>query len=430
MLHAPLTERGEVFRILNIGGMHLDILGEGDFYNPLSVILAENFKRAGGLADVSSDAEEMSLQLYPEPTSGGEDKFWRDGTRDFMGFSMQQSVLVNGDAATLGDVCQLLGDRERLLKEALWAAGRLEGEDGTLPAMPLESSPWVSRHAPQDVENYIAHYRTKAGSIADLLAATDSKTSDSFLTGARQALSPFNITTRAAKVMSKSTFRFGDMKEGENATTVSIIIDASRLATQSKIAGLLQWCAMTEWKRHANKHRPVYIIHDETTNGKINDLPSLQTSGREYGIKWHGFIQSLAAYEAVYGKQAVSTLLSETEIKQFLPNQRDPDTLALIEKLLGEQSIVTKNHNGNRDRFGISGFAYQEEAKPLMRAEQIRRTDKTILFIRNNRPILSHLPSIAEIAPWRKQIGINPFYGKPYLKRVKLRLRKRKGVKP
>ena len=184
---------------------------------------------------------------------------------------------------------------------------------------------------------------------------------------------------------------------------------------------------MTEWKRHANKHRPVYVIHDETTNGKINDLPSLQTWGREYGIKWHGFIQSLAAYEAVYGKQAVSTLLSETEIKQFLPNQRDPDTLALIEKLLGEQSIVTKNHNGNRDRFGISGFAYQEEAKPLMRAEQIRRTDNTILFIRNNRPILTSLPSIAEIAPWRKQIGINPFYGKPYLKRVKLRIGNRKG---
>ncbi len=428
-LKEPLEARGEKFRMLNIGGMQTNILGEGDFYNPLNII-SDNFKRSGGIQNITSDCEELSLQLYEESESGSnkDDKYWHNGSCDFIGYSIQQCILVHGDKATLGTVNQLLNHREQLLKEALWAAGRLEDKDGHfLPPMPLEDSPWVNCHDPEDVKNYIAYFRAKANSIADLLLTIDSKTADSFLTGARQSLAPYNITTHAHKVLSKSTFRFGNMKEGNSPMTVAIIIDSSRMETQSKIASLLQWCALTELKRHKNKHRPVYFIADECTNFKIHNLPSLQTWGREYGIRWHGFIQSLSAYRTTYGKEAVNILLSETEIKQFLPSQREPETLELIERLLGEQSIITKNHNGNYEQFGVHGFNYQEEAKPLMRAEEIRRTDKTILFIRKNRPILTTLPPIAGIVPWRKQIGINPFYDKPFLKRVTLRLGHRKG---
>jgi type IV secretion system protein VirD4 len=184
-------------------------------------------------------------------------------------------------------------------------------------------------------------YRNKAGAIADLLLATDSKTAESFLTGARQALSAaFNSTSRAAKVLSRSTFRFGDMKEGDRPTTVALVIDASRIATQSKVAALIQWRAFTEFKRHSNTSKPVYIIADETSNFKIEGLPSLQTWGREYGIKWHGFIQSISAYRTTYGREALHVLLSETEIKQFLPGQREPEILDLIEKLLGQTATM------------------------------------------------------------------------------------------
>jgi hypothetical protein len=61
-----------------------------------------------------------------------------------------------------------------------------------------------------------------------------------------------------------------------------------------------------------------------------------------------------------------------------------------------------------------------------MTADEIRRTDKAILFIRGNRPVLTDLPPIAAIHPWRKQIGNNPFYGKPFLLPIKLRIGSRK----
>lgn len=424
MLTKPLTRRGEIVRCLDLSGAN----AQSDCYNPLEAIIAPNFEKKNGLHTVVSDCAEMALQLYPEPSQTVDDKFWRDGSRDLIAFAIRQMVLVNGKEATLGDVNLLLNDREQLLKDCLWAAGRLEDAHGEkLPAMPLEHAAWAECHAPEAVKNFITYHRVHAAGTANLLGVKDSKTADSYLAGAKQALDVFNITSSAHKVMSCSTFHFSDMKDGDKPTTVILGLDASRLGTQSKIAGLMQWCAMTELKRHPNKTRPVYVLHDETTNFKLHDLPSLQTWGREYGIRWHGFIQSIAAYEAVYGKQAVSTLLSETEIKQFLPNQRDPDTLALIEKMLGQSAYIGKSQSGNRDRFGVGGFNLQEDGKPLMSADEIRRTDKTILFIRGNKPVLTTLPSIAEIAPWRKQIGINPFYGKRHLLPVRLRIGTRKG---
>ena len=123
-----LRERGEIVRTLNIGDQWTDILGESDTYNPL-VVIADNFWRSGGLCDVSDDIHEMCLQLYPEPESrtGTDDNgYFRDGSRDFVGFAIQTCILIKGDDATLGDVAQLLNDRQSLLQHALWACGRLK----------------------------------------------------------------------------------------------------------------------------------------------------------------------------------------------------------------------------------------------------------------------------------------------------------------
>ena len=62
-----------------------------------------------------------------------------------------------------------------------------------------------------------------------------------------------------------------------------------------------------------------------------------------------------------------------------------------------------------------------------MSRDEIRRTDKTLTFIRDNKPLAHELPSIAAIAPWRNKIGINPMYRKPYLLPVELLIRGRDG---
>jgi hypothetical protein len=97
--------------------------------------------------------------------------------------------------------------------------------------------------------------------------------------------------------------------------------------------------------------------------------------------------------------------------------------------LLGNQSVIVKSHNARREAegFGINGGSYSEIERPLMTADEIRRSDKTLTFIRNNKPLKHELPSIAAIAPWRKQIGDNPMYRKRYLLPVVLRIKGRDG---
>ncbi|MCI0466832.1 MAG: TraM recognition domain-containing protein [Beijerinckiaceae bacterium] len=160
----------------------------------------------------------------------------------------------------------------------------------------------------------------------------------------------------------------------------------------------------------------------EEIGNKIAGLENLLTWGRSYGLRLHVIFQDLAAFERSYGKTALDTLLSETEIKQFLPGQRSPKTLELIsKKLLGEQSIMSasmalpQNQEGVRENMSEAGCV-------LMTEDELRRTPYGILFVRRSRTILFESVAYAEIYPWRRQVGINPFYGKPYRKKTRLKV--------
>lgn len=429
MTKEPLEARGEIVWVINIGGLHQDKLGKSASYNLLKILI-DDFMRPHGLLDVESDANELATQLYVKGDK--EEPFWSGGSYDIMEIAFIQTILVHGPKGNLGHVHQLITNRTSLLNEMKWVCGLLENDNGEpLPAMRLEDSPWAVNgiHDADEVERFIASYRGKATEIVDILQSHDKgNMATSFIRGAKNALKPFSPTSRSYHALSHSTFCFSDMKKGDQPVNVFLAMDASRMEQQSRIVAALEWAALTTWKRHENKHVPTYLIGEECTNAKIDQLPSLMTWGREYNICISLYIQSIGAFRTTYGKDAANTLLSETEAKIFLSGQRDIEMLELIEKLLGDQSIIAKNHSGKRDNFGVDGFGYQEDAKPLMRAEEIRRTDKAILFLRKNRPLLMDLPPIAAIHPWRTQIGINPFFGKPYLKKIKLRLGNRTGM--
>lgn len=126
-----LRARGEVVRILNLGGINTDILGESDHYNPL-VLIADSYWTYGGLMDISDDVHELCIRLDPEPTEDpGQDgnKYFRNGSRSLIGFATQMCVLIKGHNATLGDVAAMLNDKKSLLKHAQWACGRLVQSD-------------------------------------------------------------------------------------------------------------------------------------------------------------------------------------------------------------------------------------------------------------------------------------------------------------
>ena len=419
ILKAALERCGEKVRVLNPGGLWLELVGEGDSYNPQDIIV-ENLHHPGGLRDIPDVLREYSAQIQPEPRdSDGENIYWREGGRRIIADVSLIDAMVDEFDSTLPSVALIIEDRIALEHHCRWVVG-VDLENKPLPEgpMPIESSPWAKHHDPDDVKAFARWVRSRASSQLQLMSNVDSKTFDSFLSGAQQALAPFAYS-RLALAMRRSTFSMNELKEGNQPTNLFIVADASRMEAYKAYIGLIQWCAMTAVKRHPNKARPVYFIMDELTNYKIHDLENLLTWGRSYGLRLHLIFQDLSAFERTYGKTALETLLSETEIKQFLPGQRSPRTLEMIQKMLGEQSVMSASLSPQ-----ARGLHEQmsENPRPLMTADEIRRTSAGLLLVRRAPPVLFEPISYAEIHPWRKLAGINPFHGKPYLKKVRLTL--------
>jgi type IV secretion system protein VirD4 len=289
--------------------------------------------------------------------------------------------------------------------------------DVTYAQMPLEDAPWGENHSDADAREYIAYVRGQGVKIAQLLGTVDSKTADSFITGAQQALMGYAKATRAFGKLNSSTFRFADLKRPDQVTSVAIIADPVRMEAQKTAIALVQWCALQEMKRSPHTEVPVHVIADEATNFKIAGLDSLLTWGRGYGLRLMVIIQDLAAFRKTYGKDATDTLLSETEIKLFLPSQRNPETIELIEKSLSQEAVMMQSH-GTRpeasDYFAASGNI-SEDSKPLMYGNEIREMDQGMLFIRRNKPALVDIVPVAAIDPLKDMLAINPFHGKPWV---------------
>ena len=423
ILKAPLEARGEKVVILNPAGLWQDQMGETASYNPLD-ILVDDLYRAGGLRDVPDDLREFTAQIYPEPEGkSSENHYFREGSRRLIGDVMLLLVMVEEYEATLSSVALLIEDRERLAHHFRWLAGvDLEGKPLPEGPMPIEQTRWAGEHDAADLTEFAALIRAKAKNWLKLMDTLDSRTFDSFISGAQMGLAPFAFG-RLSSAMGRSTFSMDDLKSEDQVTTLFIVADASRMESFKHYIAMMQFCAFTAIKRHANKKVPCYAIMDEATNYKINGLADLLTWGRGYGLRIHLIFQDFSAFERVYGKTALETLQSETEIKQFLPGQRSPKTLEMIEKLLGDQSVMAASFSqkGANDAGGLSEST-SESARALMKTNEIRQTPYGILMIRRHFPILFEPLTYAEVHPWRNIVGINPFHGKPFKKKVKLRL--------
>ena len=87
-----------------------------------------------------------------------------------------------------------------------------------------------------------------------------------------------------------------ELKEGEAATDLFIVADASRMEAYKPFIGLVNFCCMTSIKRHPNKEKAVNFVLDEVTNYKVSGLESLLTWGRYYRLILHVILQNLAAF--------------------------------------------------------------------------------------------------------------------------------------
>lgn len=360
-------------------------------YNPMQIII-DNF--AFSPQDTVADTLELVHQIYPIPDGGERDSYWPEGTRQLLAFTILALVTLRGEAEaniprTYETLCRAK-ELESLLVEAKSSdvlAGELSG-------------------------------------LADTILANrevNEKHFDSFRQAAAQRLVAFGPSGRLAPSMTHCDFRFRDLKIRN--ITVFLICDYSRMDVYALWLRLLLWAALKELIRE-NNIIPVHFILDEFTNYKLPGLPNALTALGGYGVHCWMIVQELSEIARVYGQEALKTILSQTDVKQFF-GVASVETATMISRMLGEREHRAQSFGLGQDFSDGTNLNLSAGTKPLMTADQIRRLpeDEQIIFVRNLPPIRALKVGYQEIEPWRSEVAPNPLHGgKRFIGKLRLKI--------
>ncbi|QEW21467.1 Conjugal transfer protein TraG [Marinibacterium anthonyi] len=366
-------------------------------YNPLQILLDD---LACASEDVIADAWSLAFQLVPPPPGGERDPFWPNGTRKLIVFVVVAlCVLREETEANLPGAFTVLGDNGafvELLKEARDSAA-LGGELATL-----------ARNIAATARANIKHF-------------------ESFREGAVQALVAFGPSGRLAPSMTHCDFRFADLKREK--TTLFLVCDYSRMDVFAPWLGLLIWAALKELVRSDNAV-PVQFLLDEFTNYRLPGLPNALTALGGYGVRCWMVVQELEEIARVYGREAMATILSQTDVKQFF-GVSSLETARLVSQMLGEEEVSSESFGLGATPGETPSLSIGKSRKPLLTPDQIRRLsdDEQILFIKNLRAARVMKAGYHEVMPWRMQVANNPLHGGTrYLGKIKMRIRRGRAV--
>ena len=369
----------EVFCI-NPAKLYRDKLGAPACYNPMWIVL-DDWVNAERRQDLVADGQAMALQLYPEPPTKGENSFWRNGSRKILVFAIIFLITqYDADKASLSEVLRLLRNVKELINACrlVMHADILNGELADMAA---------------DL-----HFK---------LTAQDTRQVESFLEGAIQTLLAFAPSGWLAQSTNTCDVRFKDLKE--EAATIYLIADPTKGAVFAPWLGLMGWAAITELTR-CQTTDPVLILLDEATNFKIHNLPHTLTGLREFGIRVWFVIQELEEYARVYGREALETLLSQTEVKQIFGVQNQK-TAELVSRMLGELTVKSANYNLGTYMNDPVTQSVNDQIRRLLTPDEVRRFGDTILFIRNLPPVHALKRGYHQVKPWSDWVAANPLFG-------------------
>lgn len=383
-------------RVIIVNPAHKFGLGNAAF-NPLQIIL-DDLKYAP--EDAIADAWSLAFQLVCPPPGGDRDPFWPTGTRKLIVFTVVALCVLHDETqANLPRAFAVLGDNEEfghLLSEAR-ASDALGGELAGLAKN--ITSVW---------EDNPKHF-------------------ESFREGAVQALVAFGPSGRLAPSMTHCDFCFTDLKREK--TTLFLVCDYSRMDVFAPWLGLLIWAALKELVR-SDDATPVQFLLDEFTNYRLPGLPNALTALGGYGVRVWMVVQELEEIARVYGREALATILSQTDVKQFF-GVSSFETAQMVGRMLGEEDIAAESFGMGTVPGDMPSLSISKARRPLLTPDQIRRLpdDEQILFIQNLPPARALKAGYHEVSPWRSEVAGNPLHGDVrYLGKIKMRIRRGRAV--
>ncbi|MGO6754547.1 type IV secretory system conjugative DNA transfer family protein [Rhizobium ruizarguesonis] len=210
---------------------------------------------------------------------------------------------------------------------------------------------------------------------------------------AAQRHTHFLDSPRMTEVLSRSDFRFSDLKAGK--ATVFLVLPPDRLAAYSRWLRLLIAQSLTEMARTAPSPHPsappvLYLLDEFAALGHLAPIERAMGLMAGYGVQLWPIIQDIHQLRATYGQRA-GTFLSNAGVLQVF-GVNDHDSARLVSDLLGQETVVfnTAARALDSEKTGLS-FAEQHVARPLLTPDEVRNmhAETELLFIAGQRPIVA-----------------------------------------
>ncbi|WP_327212514.1 type IV secretory system conjugative DNA transfer family protein (plasmid) [Rhizobium beringeri] len=210
---------------------------------------------------------------------------------------------------------------------------------------------------------------------------------------AAQRHTHFIDSPRMTEVLSRSDFRFSDLKA--NTASVFLVLPPDRLAAYSRWLRLLVAQSLTEMARTAPSPQPsappvLYLLDEFAALGHLAPIERAMGLMAGYGVQLWPIVQDIHQLRATY-RQRAGTFLSNAGVLQVF-GVNDDDSARLVSDLLGQETVVfnTAARALDSEKTGLS-FAEQHVGRPLLTPDEVRNmhADSELLFIAGQRPIVA-----------------------------------------
>ncbi|NEJ98854.1 type IV secretory system conjugative DNA transfer family protein, partial [Rhizobium ruizarguesonis] len=156
---------------------------------------------------------------------------------------------------------------------------------------------------------------------------------------AAQRHTHFLDSPRMTEVLSRSDFRFGDLKA--NKATVFLVLPPDRLAAYSRWLRLLVAQSLTEMARtppspHPSAPPVLYLLDEFAALGHLAPIERAMGLMAGYGVQLWPIVQDIHQLRATYGQRA-GTFLSNAGVLQVF-GVNDHDSARLVSDLLGQET--------------------------------------------------------------------------------------------
>ncbi|MGL4946364.1 MAG: type IV secretory system conjugative DNA transfer family protein [Cetobacterium sp.] len=226
---------------------------------------------------------------------------------------------------------------------------------------------------------------------ADMLGRADKERSG-IISSAKTNLAIFD-TPLIGENTSSSELKLSDLMNGEKPITFYFVTPPKDLEKVKVLAKILilqminKLTAEIKIEGKPYKHRLLLLIDEFPAIGKMKDFETSLAFSAGYGVKAFMITQSLNQLYSIYGKN--NKIIDNCHIQiYYAPN--DTDTPQMLEKKMGNKTIVVKNLSYKGMKY-FSDWNYSESlmSRPLLYSAEISKLSKadSLIFVTGFSPI-------------------------------------------